>query len=144
MSLKWCVVGMTIKDYLTKHEGLKLKPYRCTAGRLTIGVGRNLDDKGITEEEAVYLLGNDIEECKQDLATIFSDWENLSYNRKLVLIDMRFQLGQTGFRGFKRLISAIKMGDNKKAIQSIKESLYYKQVTSRAEENIKLLEDGDV
>ena len=55
---------MIDKTRLTKqliiHEGLKLEPYQCTAGKLTIGVGRNLDDVGITKEEATYMLENDI------------------------------------------------------------------------------------
>ncbi len=37
-----------IKAQLVRHEGLKLKPYRCTAGKLTIGIGRNLDNCGIS------------------------------------------------------------------------------------------------
>jgi len=35
-------------DQIIEHEGLKLKPYHCPAGKLTIGVGRNLEDKGIS------------------------------------------------------------------------------------------------
>lgn len=31
-----------IKEQLVRHEGLRLRPYRCTAGKLTIGIGRNL------------------------------------------------------------------------------------------------------
>lgn len=45
---------------LIRDEGLKLKPYRCTSNKLTIGIGRNLDDNGITEAEARYLLHNDL------------------------------------------------------------------------------------
>ena len=66
-----------IKDQLIQHEGLKLKPYQCPAGRLTIGVGRNLEDKGITEKEAVMLLENDIQECLEDLKTIFDKFDML-------------------------------------------------------------------
>jgi lysozyme len=134
---------MMIKDYLIKHEGLKLKPYRCTAGKLTIGVGRNLDDKGISEKEALVMLGNDLSECVDDLEKIFPEcWESLSYNKKLALIDMRFQLGGKGFRGFKRLIAGVKTGNWTLAKFSIENSLYYKQTMNRAKENIKLLEEG--
>ena len=52
-----------LKKQLIMHEGLKLTPYRCTADKLTIGVGRNLDDVGITQDEAEYLLDNDILHC---------------------------------------------------------------------------------
>lgn len=44
------------EQMLIRHEGLKLKPYQCTAGKLTIGVGRNIEDMGITEDEAIYML----------------------------------------------------------------------------------------
>ena len=60
-----------LANQLIKHEGLRLTPYRCPAGRLTIGIGRNLEDKGITEKEAVMLLKNDIQECIENLKTIF-------------------------------------------------------------------------
>jgi lysozyme len=135
---------MDIKDYLIKHEGLKLKPYRCTAGKLTIGVGRNLEDKGITEQEATFMLFNDLDECVDNLRLdIFPDvWETLSDNRQNALIDMRFQLGGAGFRGFKRLIAGVKAGDWEMVKQSIRGSLYYRQVKSRAEDNIKLLAEG--
>jgi lysozyme len=49
-----------IKAQLVRYEGLRLKPYRCTAGKLTIGIGRNLDDCGISQTEAYVLLENDI------------------------------------------------------------------------------------
>lgn len=57
----------SIEDQLILHERLKLKPYRCSAGKLTIGVGRNLEDKGISEEEALFLLRNDIAEAELQL-----------------------------------------------------------------------------
>jgi lysozyme len=56
-----------IKEQLVRHEGLRLKPYRCTAGKLTIGIGRNLDDKGISQTEAYVLLDNDIQNCEKQL-----------------------------------------------------------------------------
>ena len=46
---------------LIVHEGLKLYPYRCSANKLTIGVGRNIEERGIAEDEALYLLNNDID-----------------------------------------------------------------------------------
>ena len=48
-----------IKAQLVRHEGMRLKPYRCTAGKLTIGIGRNLDDRGISQKEAYVLLEYD-------------------------------------------------------------------------------------
>jgi lysozyme len=82
------------KAQLVRHEGLRLKPYRCTAGKLTIGVGRNLEDKGISQQEAYELLENDIRECEVQLLTEIPDiYLSLDINRKVVLINMCFNLG---------------------------------------------------
>ena len=55
---------------LQRHEGLRLKPYKCTAGKLSIGYGRNLDDMGISEVEAMVMLRHDIEQCYQELRNV--------------------------------------------------------------------------
>ncbi len=54
-----------VKDQLIRHERLKLKPYRCPAGMLTIGVGRNLDDRGITQKEAFQKLYDSQTPCEK-------------------------------------------------------------------------------
>jgi len=56
-----------IKKQLTLHEGRKNKPYKCTSGKITIGVGRNLDDNGLSEDEIDYLLTNDVLRCEKEL-----------------------------------------------------------------------------
>jgi lysozyme len=55
-----------LRDMLVQHEGLKLEPYLCPAGKLTIGIGRNLEDRGISIDEAQYLLMNDISRCRKE------------------------------------------------------------------------------
>ena len=57
----------SVATQLKEDEGLRLKPYRCTAKKLTIGYGRNIEDVGITEEEANHLLLNDIGETEKEL-----------------------------------------------------------------------------
>ncbi len=65
-----------IKEQLVRHEGLGLKPYRCPAGKLTIGYGRNLDDTGISKAEAYELLSNDIRCCEEQLLEEIPDIYN--------------------------------------------------------------------
>ena len=101
---------------LRKHEGERLFAYQCPAGRWTLGVGRNVDErggKGITKDESAFLLMNDIAECTSDLQRLFGSeaWNWMSDNRKIALIDMRFCLGPNGFRGFRRMLAAIRKGD---------------------------------
>ena len=84
----------TIKALLIKHEGIKFKPYKDTVGKWTIGVGRNLDDKGISITEAMFLLQNDIDECERDLASkiFIGKFYEFPEDIQHVLIDMRLQL----------------------------------------------------
>lgn len=127
------------KSLIAKNEGLRLKPYICPAGKLTIGYGRNLDDNGITKEEADFLFSNDIDRAWNDLMEVFGDYadnlDNISDNRWAALVDMMFNLGKTSFLKFTKMIEAIKQGDWQKAADELKDSAYYKQVGQRAKNN---------
>lgn len=78
---------MLLKQILIQHEGLRLFPYKCTAGKLTIGVGRNLETRGITHDEAIYLLENDIDEVL-NACTNLPYWHELDEVRQCVVADM--------------------------------------------------------
>ena len=82
---------MDVTDLIRRHEGLRLRPYHCTANRLTIGYGRNLEDRGITEEEAEYLLENDLKAIREELVDNIDSWAQLSDVRQAVLIDMTYK-----------------------------------------------------
>lgn len=135
---------MDIKDYIKLNEGLRLKPYRCSVGKLTIGYGRNLEDVGISEKEAEFLLVDDIGECFSSLLRIFNYilFSKLAYNRQMVLVDMIFNLGNTRFLGFKKMIQAIKDNDFKEASLQILDSNYAKQLPGRSGNNAKLMREG--
>ena len=97
-------------ELLQQHEGEVLKPYYCPAGALTVGYGRNLDAKGISQDEALYLLSNDIDECMTDLQE-FDWWYQLDPARQSAMIDMRYNLGATGFRKFRKMLNCMSMKD---------------------------------
>ncbi|WP_206613416.1 glycoside hydrolase family protein [Parahaliea mediterranea] len=125
---------LTLAEALLKqHEGKRLHPYHCTADKLTIGYGRNLEDKGISDAEALYLLANDIAECEQDMAT-FSYWPALNDSQKAALIDMRYCLGAGGFRGFRNMHSALERGDYPAAAREVLDSKFARQVKGRAQD----------
>ena len=117
---------------LIEHEGLELMPYVCPAGKLTIGVGLNIESCGISEHEARVMLKNDIKECAEDLASILPLWDEIGALRQIALIDMRFNLGHKGFLGFKKMIQAIKEGDWYKARLEALDSQWAIQVGARA------------
>jgi lysozyme len=115
-------------EQLIRHEGERLKPYRCTAGKLTIGVGRNIEDNGIRRSESRYMLMNDLAECEADLEQIFHHWAEFSDNRRIALIDLRMNLGPIRFRTFRRMIAAINNNDWPVAVREALDSRWARQV----------------
>lgn len=128
---------------LKKHEGLVLKPYKCTANKLTIGYGHNLEDNGLSKTACEFILFEDIDEAKKNLYAVFTKkfFENLSNNQKIALIDMMFNLGISRFLTFKKFIQAVKNKDFIKASAEIINSKAYQQNKKRYQklsEQIKL------
>lgn len=135
---------VALREQLKQHEGVRLKPYKCTAGRTTIGCGRNLDDKGLTMEEVNYLLENDIKECINDAEAVIGSqvWEGLSEARKRVLVDMRFNLGAGGIRTFKNTLQAIREGRYDDASRGMLNSKWAGQVGRRAKTLARMMLEG--
>lgn len=132
-----------IKEQLVRHESLRLKPYRCTAGKLTIGYGRNLDDSGISQTEAYVLLENDIQNYeKQLLNEIPEIYDPLDEVRKSVLLNMCFNLGIGGLLGFNNTLAFIAAGDWERAANGMLASNWAKQVGRRAIELSELMRKG--
>jgi lysozyme len=121
-----------IEAHLVRDEGLRLKPYRCTAGKLTIGVGRNLDDMGITEDEARLLLRNDIARVEAECRREFPWFGALDEVREAVVLNMVFNLGITKFKGFVNTIADISAGNYESAASRMLQSLWARQVGNRA------------
>lgn len=124
------------------HEGERLKPYRCTAGKLTIGVGRNLDDRGITSEESAMLLDNDIRLLEIELFRALPWASALDDVRQRVLLDMAFNLGLPGLLQFKRTLEAIRTGQYQQAATMMLDSLWARQVGQRAERLARMMATG--
>lgn len=123
----------TLDALLIRHEGLRLKPYRCPSGKLTIGVGRNLEDVGISTSEAMFLLESDIYTCTKE-ALKFSWFSNLSDVRRDVVISMIFNIGYSGFLKFKKMIEAIEAKNYEKAADEMLASEWALQVGKRSYE----------
>jgi lysozyme len=129
-------------EQLIMHEGLKLRPYKCSAGKLTIGIGRNLEDRGITKEEAIYLAKNDIQGVEQALA--LNHWyATLDPIRQKVIIDMAFNMGINGLLKFKKMILAIERRDFVKAADEMLDSLWAEQVGVRAKRLAEMMRNGE-
>lgn len=116
-----------------RHEGKRLKPYRCTAGYLTIGVGRNLDAKGITEEECDMMLIHDLKEAQKQAESL-DYFHSLSDIRKCVIVNMVFNMGLYGVTRFRNMAQAIRLKDYSLAAEEMLDSKWARQVGDRAQE----------
>jgi len=129
-------------NLLKKHEGIRLKPYLDSVGKLTIGVGRNLDDVGISKDEAEMMLSNDIDRSIHDLNHHLSWWIDLDETRQMVLIDMCFNLGISRLLGFENTLRSIKSGEYEIASQQMLQSKWAGQVGNRAKELSQMMKEG--
>lgn len=142
---------------LKMHEGCSLKPYKCPAGKLTIGIGRNTEDNpftkeelarigdwknGITREHAYWLCQNDIERCIKELRNNLVWFEKLDAERKYALIDMCFNMGIRTLLTFKKTLASIACGNYKTAAEQLLQSKYASQVGKRAKRIAMLIETG--
>jgi lysozyme len=129
-------------DQLIRHEGLELKVYKCTEGIETIGIGRNLVDRGVTEEEARYLCNNDIEIVEHELLRNFPFVADLDDVRLRVILDMAFNLGISRLRNFKKMWEALEGADYETAAIEMMDSKWARQVKTRAYTLARMMETG--
>lgn len=133
---------VTLRNDLRRDEGVRRFPYHDTAGKLTIGCGRNLTDNGLSDDEADYLLDNDINRTIKELCLSFEWFGFLSPNRKLAIINMAFNMGVPKLGGFKKMIRAIESGHYKRAALEALDSRWAKQVGNRALRISRMIEEG--
>lgn len=126
----------TISEELIRDEGEVLHAYQDTEGFWTLGVGRLIDKRrggGITHEEALYLLQNDILRKMEDLDRELPWWRKLSPVRQRVMLNMCFNLGIWGLLKFKKTLAAVESGRYEEASRGMLASKWAKQVGERAE-----------
>jgi lysozyme len=130
-----------LQAMLIQQEGMELKPYVDTVGKMTIGVGRNLADKGLSREEAIVLLNNDIADAIEDVRHTFSCYDQLSRPRKMVLVSMAFNLGRERLSKFVRFIGSVHRGDWNNAAEELLDSKAAMQAPGRYKELARMMRD---
>ena len=127
---------------LIKHEGIEFKPYEDTEGKLTIGVGRNLADVGISRDEAMYLLRNDIDRAIE-AAEKYPWFSRINPARQAVVISMIFNMGPKRFSRFHKTINFIEAEMFQEAADEMLRSKWAYQVGRRATELSIIMHDGE-
>lgn len=125
-------IAVKLKRSLTLHEGWKSFPYVDTVGKITIGCGYNLTDRGLPEEWINSQYNQDVEFFYSKLFE-FSWFNKLNDDRKIVLIDMSF-MGWKRFLSFKKMIAYLEKLDYEGAAEEMKNSLWYEQVKKRGQD----------
>ena len=133
-----------LAEQLKNHEGLRLKPYTDTVGKLTLGIGRNLEDKGITEQEALFMLNNDVDYFYSKLCQSIGWMKKLDDARQNVLVNMSFNLGIAGLMTFKKMLLACEHGNFKIAATEMLNSKWAEQVGYRANELAEQMRTGQI
>ena len=123
-------------------EGIKLKPYTDSVGKLTIGVGRNLNDVGISEDEARYLLGDDIQRTQNALDAALPSWRSLSENRQAVICNMAFNMGTVRLLEFRNMLHCLQAADFEGAAKEMLASQWARQVGKRADRLADAMRNG--
>ena len=143
-------------DFIQKliaHEGLRLEVYKDSLGIDTIGIGRNLEDRGITKEEldwmdipnmaivhtmgiteadAMYLAENDVQIVEEELVRAHPCVNKLDAVRQLVVMDMAFNMGVPRLCKFKNMWNAIHEENYIAAAKEMLDSRWANQVKSRS------------
>lgn len=129
-------------DELERDEGLRLKVYVDSVGVPTIGIGRNLRDRGLSREEAYHLLHNDLEEVSAQLDQRLPWWGRLDDVRQRVLANMCFNLGIAGLMQFERTLALTMTGKYEEAADEMLRSKWAAQVGERAVRLSEMLRHG--
>lgn len=127
-----------LRDQLSKHEDRRQFVYDDATGKpvavgsqirgkLTIGVGRNLEDRGLSDDEIDYLLDNDIADAIREAHT-FRWFESLDGVRQAVIVELIFNMGLTRLLGFKKFLAAMAEQRWPHAAAELADSKWQKQV----------------
>ena len=126
---------------IKEHEGYRTFPYRCTANKLTIGYGFNLEDVGLSEEESEIILKLRLQKLHNKLNELHW-YAKQNQNRKDALIDMAYNLGYAGLLKFKNMIAALNINDYESAAVEALNSKWAAQVGKRANKIAHIIETG--
>lgn len=131
-----------LRTMVRRHEGMRTKPYVDTRGKITIAIGRNLTDQGVSEAEVAFLFENDLSCCYAELIRAFDWFAGLDVVRQDVLVDMRFNLGLPRLLKFSHFLAAMAVLDWETAAQEMLKSVWATQVGARATELAAMIRTG--
>lgn len=122
-----------LKQQLVLHEGLRLSSYTDTVGKITVGIGHNISDCGITVPLSVVdsLFDADLKKVERELDRYLPWWTEQDEIRQRVLVDLWFNMGGRVL-GFKNFLVALRTQQYDAAADHLLDSKWATQVGSRS------------
>ena len=133
-------------EQLSIHEGVKKFAYKCPSGKITVGIGRNIDSDGglgLSDDEIIYLLRNDISRIDEELTNAFRFYKELDRVRKDAMINICFNLGLTRLRSFREALGRMEKKEYPEAAVEFLDSLWASQVGQRALDVTYMIQHGE-
>ena len=128
---------------LIRDEGIRSRPYKDTTGHTTIGIGHNLDARGLCAEAIMVQLRFDVREKLAEMDRKMGWFRSHPDAIQRALINLAFNLGVDGLLKFTYTLDAIKDRDYPLAAQRVrKNEKYFSQVKGRAERIAQLIESA--
>lgn len=131
-----------LQKELERDEGRREKPYECSAGKLTIGVGWNLEDRGLPKRVIDMLFNISTDDAINDAVDLIPNFYELSQVRQRVLANMSFNLGLTRLSKFKKMLDAVRRNDYDLAAKEMLDSKWARQVGDRAVRLAEMMREG--
>lgn len=129
---------------IQRAEALRLRLYRDTKGKWTIGWGHNIQDKGIRLEVAELMLRLDMEETVADLDRALPWWRGLDVVRRAALFELCFNMGLPSLQSFRNTLPAMQRADWTAVARGLRASKWYRDVKAgRGERVIAMFVTGE-
>lgn len=131
-----------LMQQLTEDEDRRKLPYLDTVGKVSIGVGRNLTDRGLSDSEIDFLLGNDLDMVEGQLDSAMPWWRKMNDARQNVLANMCFNMGLAKLQGFRTTLKFMQQSSYTLAADAMMDSSWARQVGARAVRLAKVMREG--
>jgi lysozyme len=123
-----------LRETIIRHEGTRLDMYQDTLGIWTVGVGHNIQEKGISQAVMELMLEEDLAEAVSELQRSVSFFSKMPEQVQEALVNLAFNMGIPRLMQFKKTLAYLRDGNFEAAADELLDSRYAEQVGRRADE----------
>lgn len=131
-----------LKKQLETDEDRRRRIYLDSVGKWSGGIGRNLSDRGFSDDEIDLMYANDIKIAEKDARALVPGFDRLDDVRQEVIMNMSFNMGYTRLSGFRKFLAAVNSSDFSEAADEMKDSKWYTQVGNRGKRLAHAMREG--